>query len=178
MVFPARWSRSFWRDWRMKNNEDWNPLSGALYLIWWQRKYAILEALLTGCRICRDNIECEASVFDRGYWSGIYVLDEREESGSDFEPSASFEGRDLPCIWCREDSILLRWKCARTAWQIHQAGRWQQGGSSGVLKQLFGQTNPEPFQYIDEGKIRWYYIAWLYKPFLPYIWNPGAGELL
>ena len=40
------------------------------------------------------------------------------------------------------------------AWQIHQAGRWQQGGSSGVLKQLFGQTNPEPFQYIDEGKIR------------------------
>ena len=52
------------------------------------------------------------------------------------------------------DSILLRWKCARTAWQIHQAGRWQQGGSSGVLKQLFGQTNPEPFQYIDEGKIR------------------------
>ena len=25
-------------------------------------------------------------------------IDEREESGSDFEPSASFEGRDLPCI--------------------------------------------------------------------------------
>ena len=30
-------------------------------------KIEILEALLTGCRICRDNIECEASVFDRGY---------------------------------------------------------------------------------------------------------------
>ena len=28
----------------------------------------------------------------------VYMLDEREESGSDFEPPASFEGRDLPCI--------------------------------------------------------------------------------
>ena len=50
--------------------------------------------------------------------------------------------------------LPLKEEIFRTAWQIHQAGRWQQGGSAGVLKQLFGQTDPEPFQYIDEGKIR------------------------